>query len=76
MTLAFGQNLESVADHRRARDFAERADVRQARGTIARFEENGLVFAIRKPLEALDEATRLFERPSLGTRCWQWLAQV
>ena len=58
--LAFGQNLEGAAHHRGARHFSESADMRQARGAVARFEQH--VLLPRGP-DALDELPRLLEGP-------------
>ncbi len=60
LDLAAGQRLERMAHHGRARDLAERADVRQARGAIARLEEN---FLLPGSLDARDQLARLLERP-------------
>ncbi len=66
LALSFGQHLEGVANHAGARHLAESTDVRQARGAVAGFENDGLVLAARQPLQPLDETARLLERPSLG----------
>ncbi len=59
---AFGQDVERVADHGRARDLAERADVRQARRAIAGLEEHVL---LSRPLHTRHELARFLERPCL-----------
>ncbi len=57
---AFGQNLEGVAHHRGARHLAEGADMRQARGAVARLEQHVL---LPGGADAFDELPRLLEGP-------------
>ena len=58
-----GQHAEGVAHHGRARDLAEGADMRQARGAVAGLEQH---FVLAGALDARDELARLLERPGLG----------
>jgi hypothetical protein len=51
-----------VTHHRGAGDLAERADMRQARGAIAGFEDH-LVLGLF--LQARDDLLRLLERPGV-----------
>ena len=63
LDLAAGQRLEGVAHHGRARDFAERADMRQARGAVAGLEQN---LFLAGALDARDELAGLLEGPGGG----------
>ena len=54
------QNLERVAHHAGAGHLAEGADMGQARGAIARFEEH---FLLARLFDAGDEFARLFKGP-------------
>ena len=47
---------------RRARDLAERADMRQARGAVAGLEDH---LGFRRRAQPLDQLARLLERPGL-----------
>src|SRR5262249_32173025 len=60
--LVLGENAKGVAHHRGARHFAECADMRQARGSIAGFE-NDFVLG---PLEPRDDLAGFFEWPGVG----------
>ena len=66
LALALGQYFECMPHHRRARHFAERADVRQTRRAIARLEQNSLVFATRQLVETLNQPARFLEWPRSG----------
>ena len=56
---------ECTAHHGRARDFAEGADVGQARGAVAGLEQR-IALGRRLAAEALQQRRGLLERPSLG----------
>ena len=56
------QNLEGAPHHAGAGDFAECADMRQAGRTIAGLEQH---MGLAAGLDALDQLSRLFERPGL-----------
>ena len=63
---AAGQRLERAADHGRAHDFAERADVRQARGAIAGLEDHRCILRPARLFQLLDarfQLAGLFEGP-------------
>ena len=62
--LVAGQHAERVADHRRARHLAERADMRQARWSVARLEQHG--GGEIAALVALDDLARFLERPGFA----------
>ena len=69
LVLAPGQRLERCADHRRAHDLPEGADMRQAGGAIASLEGDGPVFRLPGALhvlKAFEQCARLFEGPGLG----------
>ena len=57
------QHAEGVANHGRAGDLAERADVRKPRGSVTRFEEN---LGLPGLFDAGDQFARFLERPGLG----------
>ena len=57
--------LKRAADHRRARDLAKSANMRQAGGTIAGFEQNMTLFR-RRLFIAFEKPARLFKGPGLG----------
>ena len=57
-----GQHAKGVAHHGRARDFAERAEMRQARRSVTGLEDH---FFARRARHALDQFSRFFERPGL-----------
>src|SRR4029077_19911342 len=61
--LVVGQDAKGMAHHRRAGDFTERADMRQARCAVPGFEND---FVLGPPLERRDDLARIFERPSVG----------
>ena len=58
-----GQDAEGMAHHAGARDLAERADMRQARGAVAGLEQRLLLAG---PFQPFDELARLLERPGIG----------
>jgi hypothetical protein len=60
-----GDDLEGAAHHGGARHLAEGADMRQARGPIARLEQHVSLFG-RRLLVAFHQPARLFEGPGLG----------
>ena len=62
-----GERVQRVAHHLGAGHLAEGADVRQAGGAVAGFEQHRPVRgAALLALDALDEAPRFGERPGLG----------
>jgi hypothetical protein len=63
---AAGERLERAPDHARARDFAERSDVRQPGGSVAGLKQHRAVEAARQSLDALQNAARLLEGPGAG----------
>ncbi len=60
LDLVAGENAERVAYHGRARNFTERADMRQAGRTVACLENH---FALTGAGDACDNFAGLFERP-------------
>src|ERR1043166_9094601 len=54
-----------MSHHGRARDLAERADVRQAGGAVAGLEDD---LVLRRALEPRDDLLRLLERPGVRLR--------
>ncbi len=65
--------LEGAADHRGAQHLAEGADVRQARGAIARLEQHISLFR-RRGLVAFENPARFLEGP--GFRTHRGIAQI
>src|SRR5690606_19425361 len=63
LALPLGEQIESVANHARAGDFAERADVWEARRTVSGLEYHRLVLAVLQSIQPLNEAARFLERP-------------
>ena len=63
LATTFGQHLEGMADHARARDLAEGADVRQAGRAVAGLEDHGFVGGALQAVQPLDQPARLLERP-------------
>ena len=61
--LVFGEHAKCVAHHGGARHFAKRADMRQARRTVAGLEQH---FILRLFLQPRDNLLRLLERPGVG----------
>ena len=62
LDLVVGEHPEGVADHGGARHLAEGADMRQAGGAVAGFEDH---LVLRPLVQARDDLARLFERPSV-----------
>ncbi len=60
--LVVGEHAKGMAHHRGARDFAERADMRQAGRSIAGLEYH---LVLRLALEPRDDLARLLERPGV-----------
>ena len=58
-----GQHAKGVAHHRRARDLAERADMRQAGGAVACLEED---VRLARPSDPRADLARFDERPGRG----------
>ncbi|MEY9573216.1 hypothetical protein ABIE88_000792 [Bradyrhizobium diazoefficiens] len=63
LDLVLGQHAKGMAHHRGARDLAERADMRQARGAVAGLEQH---LVLRAFLQPRDNGLRLLERPGVG----------
>ncbi len=63
LDLVLGEHAEGVAHHGGARHFAEGADVRQARGAVAGFEDDR---AFRLFFQPRDDLACFVERPSVG----------
>ena len=63
--LVLGENAEGVAHHGRARDLAERADMRKAGRSVSRLEDDG-TGGLGDALQPAQDLARLLERPGLA----------
>src|SRR5438128_506483 len=70
LDVVIGEHAKGVSHHGGARDLAEGADVRQARGAVAGLEHHLVLWALFQPR---DDLARFLERP--GIRAFGNLAQ-
>ena len=63
LTAVLRQHAEGVAHHGRAGDLAEGADMGEARRAVAGLEDH---LGLWRALQALDQLSRLLERPGFG----------